>query len=213
MEAIASCRVDRGRRGPEGEAVGEAFVTALAEGDFHALAALLAADLRLRLLVPKGAQEEAGATAALERFVTWFADAAEVGLEASSVDVVADRLAVGYRFRLRKPEGWRLVEQRLVADLDEGGRLAAIDLLCTGFRPLAAAHRLDVGDRGCTNGLAAEFRRAIDAIPVGDVLAVTVRDAAAKEDLPPLARLMGHVVRSIEPCDGGGLVITVERGR
>ena len=48
---------------------------------------------------------------------------------------------------------------------------------------------------------------------VGDVLAVTARDPAAKEDLPPLARLMGHTVHSVEAPGDGRLVITVERGR
>jgi len=66
---------------------------------------------------------------------------------------------------------------------------------------------------GCADGLAAEFRRRIGAIPVGDVLVVTARDPAAKEDLPPLARLMGHAVHSVGAPGDGRLVITVERGR
>ena len=42
---------------------------------------------------------------------------------------------------------------------------------------------------------------------------MTARDPAAKEDLPPLARMMGHEVRSIETPDDGRLLITVERRR
>jgi TusA-related sulfurtransferase len=74
-------------------------------------------------------------------------------------------------------------------------------------------HEFDAGTMGCTDGLAPEFRRRIGAIPVGDVLVVTARDPAAKEDLPPLARMMGHTVRSIEAAGDGRLLITVERGR
>ena len=50
-------------------------------------------------------------------------------------------------------------------------------------------------------------------IPVGHVLVVSTQDPAAKEDLPPLARMMGHVVRSIEAPGDGRLLVSVERGR
>jgi TusA-related sulfurtransferase len=74
-------------------------------------------------------------------------------------------------------------------------------------------HRFDAGAMGCADGLAREFRTRIRAIPVGDVLEVATSDPAAKEDLPPLARLMGHTVRSVESSGDGRLLITVERGR
>ncbi|MGH2640471.1 MAG: sulfurtransferase TusA family protein [Actinomycetota bacterium] len=74
-------------------------------------------------------------------------------------------------------------------------------------------HRYDAGNLGCAEGLAGEFRRHMQRIPIGDVLEVTTRDPAAKEDLPPLARMMGHVVRSIEAAGDGRLLVSVERGR
>jgi TusA-related sulfurtransferase len=74
-------------------------------------------------------------------------------------------------------------------------------------------HAFDAGDLSCATGLAAEFRRQITRIPVGDELLVTTGDPSAKEDLPPLARMMGHTVRSIESSRDGSLVIDVERGR
>ena len=93
--------------------------------------------------------------------------------------------------------------------------------MCSGFRPAddpagtnpTGTYEFDAGTMSCADGLAPEFRRRIAAIAVGDVLAVTARDPAAKEDLPPLARLMGHTVRSVEAPGDGRLVITVERGR
>ena len=114
-----------------------------------------------------------------------------------------------------------MVEQQTFLDVDEDGQIAAIDLLCSGFRPAAdrkengrtGTHRFDAGTLGCADGLAQEFRRRILAIPLGDVLEVQTSDPAAKEDLPPLARLMGHTVRSVEPSGNGRLLITVERGR
>jgi TusA-related sulfurtransferase len=120
--------------------------------------------------------------------------------------------------RLGRLDGPHLIEQHLMLDVDADGHVVRIDLLCSGFRPIvageaAAVHRFDAGDLGCADGLAAEFRRQVTSIPVGDVLVVTTRDPAAKEDLPSLARLMGHVVRSSEASEDGRLLITVERGR
>jgi TusA-related sulfurtransferase len=74
-------------------------------------------------------------------------------------------------------------------------------------------HTFDAGDLSCATGLAAEFRRQMQRIPLGDELLVATGDASAKEDLPPLARMMGHIVRSIETSRDGSLVIDVERGR
>ena len=74
-------------------------------------------------------------------------------------------------------------------------------------------HRFDAGNLGCADGLAGEFRGRIGGIPIGDLLVVTARDPAAKEDLPALARMMGHAVRSIETSGDGRLQVTVERRR
>jgi TusA-related sulfurtransferase len=197
---------------------GRAFVEALAVQDFEALRALLSEDIRFRMLLPPGPQQEDGAASTAGRFMSWFGDVDELELQASTVDCVADRLAVSYRFRLHDSDGWQLIEQHLVVDVADDGRMQAIDLLCSGFRPLAKpaagrVHDFDAADLGCADGLAGEFRRRIRAIPVGDVLVVTARDPAAKEDLPPLARMMGHTVRSVETPANGRLLITVERGR
>jgi len=133
---------------------------------------------------------------------------------------VAGCLVLSYRFRLHDEDGWQLIEQHLMADVAPDGRLEAFDLLCSGFLQTpglgdepGGTHRFDAGNLGCADGLAGEFRRRIGAIPIGDVLVVTARDPAAKEDLPPLARMMGHAVRSIETPGDGRLLITVERRR
>jgi len=155
------------------------------------------------------------------KFLQWFGDAEEFTVQSVRVEPLADRISARYRFLLRDQERWEVIEQQLYLDVDDDGRIAAIDLLCSGFRPTggpealrsSSTHAFDAGTMGCADGLASEFRRRIGAIPVGDVLVVTARDPAAKEDLPPLARLMGHTVRSVEAPADGGLVITVERGR
>jgi TusA-related sulfurtransferase len=97
----------------------------------------------------------------------------------------------------------------MTATTDESGSGAPIQ---AGQEP-GRVHTFDAGGLSCATGLAEEFRRQIQGIPLGDELVVTTGDPSAKEDLPPLARMMGHTVRSIESSRDGSLVIDVERGR
>jgi TusA-related sulfurtransferase len=197
--------------------VGSAFLDALAAREFTAARSLLADDVRFRMLLPRGPATEAGADATIGRFVGWFAEADTFEIESSSVGEVEGRAAVSYRFRLHDAAGWQMIEQHLMLDLGADGRVEAVDLLCSGFRSIAVdapgASHFDAGTLGCADGLAAEFRRRVQQIPVGHVLVVSTRDPAAKEDLPPLARMMGHVVRSVEASGDGRLLVSVERGR
>ena len=71
----------------------------------------------------------------------------------------------------------------------------------------------DAGAMGCGDGLAAAFRDRIGRVGIGDELRVRTIDPSAKEDLPSLARLMGHAVSSVEAGPDGSLEITVERRR
>jgi len=198
--------------------VGAALLDALAARAFTAARSLLADHVRFRMLLPGGLMTEANADAAIGRFIGWFADADHFEVESSSAGEVEGRATVTYRFRLRDADGWQVIEQHLMLDLDAEGRVEAIDLLCSGFRSVVIdepdrVHRFDAGDLGCADGLAGEFRRHIQQIPVGHVLVVSTSDPAAKEDLPPLARMMGHLVRSIEAPGDGRLLVSVERGR
>lgn len=198
--------------------VAAAFLDALAAREFTAAQSVLAQDVRFRMLVPGGLMTDEGAGATIGWFRSWFAEADPFQVEASSAEEVEGRAAVTYRLRLHNANGWQLIEQHLMLDVGADGRVGAIDLLCSGFRPIAVdepdrVHRYDAGDLGCADGLAGEFRRQIQHIPVGHVLVVSTRDPAAKEDLPSLARLMGHVVRSIKAPGDGRLLVSVERGR
>jgi len=115
--------------------IGERFVDLVASRDFAALEATVTEDVRFRLLVPRGHQDQAGISETVGRFRGWFADADDFRLESSSVSTVAGRIVVSYRFRLHDAEGWRLIEQHLVIDAAPDGRLTGLDLLCTGFHP------------------------------------------------------------------------------
>jgi TusA-related sulfurtransferase len=202
----------------EAHEVGAAFLEALTAREFTAARALLADDVRFRMLVPSGVMTESDADATIGRFRGWFGDADPFEVVASTSGEVEGRASIIYRFRLHRADGWQVIEQHLLLDVGADARIAAIDLLCSGFRSIAVSesdrvHQFDAGDLGCADGLAGEFRRRMQQIPVGHLLVVSTRDAAAKEDLPPLARMMGHVVRSIEAPGDGGLLVSVERGR
>jgi TusA-related sulfurtransferase len=197
------------------------FVTALAARDLDGLAATLASDARLRYLVPPGPGEMTGAAQVAAKFRQWFGDADTLEVQSVRLEPLPGRVSARYRFKVHNQQGWEVIEQQTFMDVDEDGRIAGIDLICSGFRPTTGpgvvpstgVHRFDAGTLGCADGLAQEFRRRILAIPPGDVLVVQTSDPAAKEDLPPLARMMGHTVRSVEPSGNGRLLITVERGR
>jgi hypothetical protein len=123
---------------------GTGLVTALAERDFPRLAETLTPDVRMRALIPPGPIELSGADAAAAKFSSWFADAEEFELIHSGSDTVADRLHVFYRLCVKKPGDHRkIVEQHLLCAVDEG-RITAIDLVCTGFRP-DEVERIDAG--------------------------------------------------------------------
>lgn len=202
----------------EAHEAGVALLDALTAREFAAARALLADDVRFRMLVPDQLMTESDADGTIGRFKGWFGDADPFEVETSSSGEVEGRPTITYRFRLRDGGGWKVIEQHLMLDVDEDSRITGIDLLCSGFRSTAVTeagdvHHFDAGDLGCADGLAGEFRRQIQQIPVGHVLVVSTRDPAAKVDLPPLARMMGHLVRSTETGGDGRLLVTVERGR
>jgi len=74
-------------------------------------------------------------------------------------------------------------------------------------------HEFDAGTMGCGDGLAAAFKDRIGSVGIGELLRVRTIDPSAKEDLPSLARLMGHTVEGVEAQPDGSLAITVERRR
>jgi hypothetical protein len=110
----------------------------LAAQDFAQLGGALAPDARLRALLPRGLREWTGAEVIAGRFAGWFGDTEDFDLVEATVGEVGGRLHLHWRLRLRAErlgDGWFTVEQQAYADTDEGGRIAQLDLLCTGYRP------------------------------------------------------------------------------
>jgi TusA-related sulfurtransferase len=214
--SIVGTKVDQDHGAPE------RLIRAVADRDFKALAATIAPNATMRMLVPRGPLEDSGNQAIADRFERWFGSYAKFELERSEVVPMAHRVRIVWRFRVTphaesEIRASKEVEQVLFCDM-EGTTIRAIDLLCSGFiaelsAPEGARHSFDAGDLGCGAGLAEGFRRQIDAIPVGDALEVVVSDPVAKSDLPALARMLGHSILSAEARPGERLAITVEKRR
>jgi hypothetical protein len=115
--------------------LGAMVVAALTERDFGRLARALAPEVRMRALTPSGCVELSGAEPAAARFASWFGESNGLELVHSGSDEVGDRLHVFYRLRVKRPgDLWKVIEQHLFCALDEG-RITALDLVCSGFRP------------------------------------------------------------------------------
>ena len=94
--------------------------------------------MRLRALLPSGLWEWTGVEAIAHRFARWFGETEEFQLVEAAGGEVGGRLHLHWRLRLRAERlgpGWFTVEQQAYADTDENGRIARLDLLCTGYRP------------------------------------------------------------------------------
>jgi TusA-related sulfurtransferase len=199
-----------------GPSPARAFLDALTRRDFDALEATLDPAVRFRALVPGEAVAAATAADTAACFRRWFGDKTDIEILDQQIDLLVDRLRVGFRARVKKNGQPHLIVQQLCGDLDHG-KFVSLDLLCTGFRPEAASpahgttHVFDAGDLGCGSGLPREFRTRLSQIPVGHVLEVVTGDPSAREDLPSMARLLGHQVRSVETGADGKVRIRVER--
>jgi TusA-related sulfurtransferase len=192
------------------------FLELLVARDFERLGATLANEAQARMLLPDGLEEDAGRDAIVRRIEGWYGSASVFELTSSSEEAVGLRHRLSWRFSVvregRSPE---VIEQLVYLDVGPDG-IERIDLLCSGFQmePGVAAGPMQVfeaGAMGCADGLAQEFRGRIAKLPIGGSLEVVVSDPAAKEDLPSLARLLGHRITSTEAHDDGRLTITVER--
>jgi hypothetical protein len=136
---MTTTRTNRGAAPAAPEfALAGAFLDSLAAQDFAGLGGSLAAGARLRALLPPGPREWTGAEVIADVFTQWFGGTDDFDLVEATVGEVGGRLRLHWRLRLRAGRlgsGWFTVEQHAYADTDASGRIARIDLLCTGYRP------------------------------------------------------------------------------
>jgi hypothetical protein len=130
MDAPAAAPVAGGALG-----IGQVFLRALAGRDFAALEACFAPDIEFRALVPSGVREGAGPEEAMAWLRRWFGDADLFEMQHAALDLVADRLRISYRTRLRKEGVWYVIEQQAYCVVGTS-QVSAMNLVCSGFRPV-----------------------------------------------------------------------------
>ena len=112
------------------------------------------------------------------------------------------------------PAGWYWDVNQPRLDANGRDAMSEVDRLVEGEdAQLEAACVYDAGETGCGDGLHMEFRRRLQTLEVGELIEVIMRDPSAKEDLPPLVRMMGHRIRSAEELENGCMKLVVERAR
>ena len=112
-----------------------AVAAAVAGRNSTALAASVTDTVRLRALLPGGPIQALGRDPVVACFGGWFADFDTVELVESAGEAVADRLLIHYRLDLAQ-RGTRWACTHTSICKIAGGRLATIDLLCSGFREI-----------------------------------------------------------------------------
>lgn len=115
-----------------------ALLDAIAERDFERIEECFAADASLRVLTPGPLREFSGSAEAVGRYRHWLEPLGHFELLEGDVEEIGDRVRVRYRFRGCDPEkGWQLNEHTGYGTVEEG-RITALNVTCTGFRPTQA---------------------------------------------------------------------------
>jgi len=119
--------------------LGRAFVEALGAKDFERLAGLFDSQIDFRGLTPGRVWEATDPSGVVQGVLRhWFEDVDEIEqVLAIETDSFADRQRVGYRLRIRNPDGQFLAEQQAYYT-ERDGRIRWMRVLCSGFRPYSS---------------------------------------------------------------------------
>lgn len=188
------------------QATGQRFLTAFANRDFAQIEACFHPEARFRALIPPGVREAADAIEATNHLREWFGGADHFELLSSEVGSVVDRLHVTYRLRLHDADGWQLVEQQAYCWVQDG-RIVAMDLLCSGFRPehvpangtygngqsapAEVAAVLHGGEANCST-LTPLIKTKLRELDGGQVLEVITSEPSAELDIASWSNLTGN---------------------
>lgn len=110
------------------------IAAAVAGRDSVALAAQIGEDVRFRALLPGGLLERSGRDEVVAQFEEWFREFGTIVLDDAAGEEVGDRLVVHYRLVFEPDADRTVLTQTWACKVADDGRLARIDLLCTGYR-------------------------------------------------------------------------------
>ena len=120
------------------EHIGERFARALADKDAAALKALLHTDVDFKAMTPGKFWEAHDVDVIVDETLlgTWFEPERRITETlAVDTDTLGPMDRVGYRFRVRRPDGEFAIEQQAYYVTD-GDRISWLRIMCTGFLPL-----------------------------------------------------------------------------
>ena len=122
---------------PTTSTLGDAFVAALARKDFDTVRSLLHPEIDFRGITPHRNWEAGNPDDVIQGILRqWFEDSDHIEeLLHVETDSFADRERVGYRFRVRNPDGLFEVEQQAYIG-ERDGQIDWMRALCSGFRPI-----------------------------------------------------------------------------
>jgi hypothetical protein len=119
------------------EAVGRELVSAMAAQDWARLEGCFAPEVQFFAATPSKTplRERSGAHDAASLLATWFGDGDPLELVSSTVEEVAGKVHVAYRFRSFEDGAWHLVEQHAFCEVGTDG-IERMHLVCSGFERL-----------------------------------------------------------------------------
>lgn len=115
------------------------LLDAIAGRDFAGIEACFAPDARMRALVPARLRDEEGAGAIVARMRFWWEEGDEFELVDSELEPVADRIRFRWRIRHSDPERGPCLQEQSGYLAVEDGRIATLNLVCSGDRPVAGS--------------------------------------------------------------------------
>ena len=114
--------------------IGQQFMAALSARNFNQLQDSFQKGVQFRALVPTGIRGGIGAEEAVAWLEHWFGEADEFQVLASTMEQIADRLHIAYRFRVFKNGEWQIVEQQAYCTVSDS-QIDVMHLISSGFRP------------------------------------------------------------------------------
>jgi len=207
--------------------LGEDWIQAITDGELERLERFCQPEVLSQLLTPKRYINFDNVTDLVAKYRQWFGMCSDFQTEHSRVELVGERLGIFYRFLLQDQGVWCRIEQQLYCTM-QGGRVAHLHLLCSGFQPVASSG-LGEGETSsdrnallvfhtdtATNGsacalLTPAIRSKLREMDSGQVLEVRVDDPSAKEDIEAWCRLSGNLLLGINEHQGQELQFFVKK--
>jgi hypothetical protein len=117
--------------------IAAAIAAAVAGRDPQRMSPMLTETVRLRALMPGGAVEARGRTDVADYFCATLTDFDTVDVVGASGEAVGDRVLVHYRLHVTQGRTRWVCTQTAVCTVVDG-RLAVVNLLCSGFREIGS---------------------------------------------------------------------------